>query len=49
MEDLIKNINIIVENKIIKAVISNKVNNSVEYNKITFMLKEKNDKEYYQV
>ncbi len=49
MEELIKNINIIVENKIIKVVISNKVNSSVEYNKITFMLKEKNSKEYYQI
>lgn len=49
MEELIKNIDIIVEDKIIKVVISNKVKNSVEYNKITFMLKENNSKEYYQI
>ena len=49
MEELKKNIDIIAENKIIKVVISNKVNSSVEYNKITFMLKEKNSKEYYQI
>lgn len=49
MEELIKNIDIILEDKIIKVVISNKVKNSVEYNKITFMLKENNSKEYYQI
>jgi len=49
MDELIKNINILVEDKIIKVVISNKINVSIEYNKITFMLKEKNSKEYYQI
>lgn len=49
MDELIKNINILVEDKIIKVVISNKINASIEYNKITFMLKEKNSKEYYQI
>ncbi|MCR1825129.1 class I SAM-dependent methyltransferase, partial [Terrisporobacter muris] len=32
-----------------KVVISNKKNKDIKYNKIVFQLKEKNDKEYYQV
>ncbi|MBE6049304.1 MAG: SAM-dependent methyltransferase [Clostridium sp.] len=35
--------------KLIKVVISNKLNSSVQYNKVTFILKEKNNKEFYQI
>jgi SAM-dependent methyltransferase len=49
MEDLNKVINEILKEKIIKLVISNKFRSNVEYNKITFILKEKNDKSYYQI
>ena len=49
MEDIIKTINEICEDKLIKVVISNKKNKEIKYNKIVFQLKEKNNKEYYQV
>ncbi|GAA0076394.1 SAM-dependent methyltransferase [Clostridium sp. CTA-5] len=49
MEELKKSINEIAEQKIIKLVISNKFNKGVEYNKITFTLKENSKKEYYQI
>lgn len=49
MEELKKAISEIIKDEIIKLVISNKINNSVEYNKITFILKENNNKKYYQI
>lgn len=49
MEELKKAIDEITEQDIVKVVISNKMNKDVEYNKITFVLKEKNKKEYYQI
>ena len=49
MEDMIKAIDEISKDKIIKAVISNKKNKDVKYNKISILLKEKNNKEYYQI
>ena len=49
MEDLKKAIKEIAAQEIIKIVISNKMNKDVEYNKINFALKEKGNKEYYQI
>ncbi|RDY23337.1 SAM-dependent methyltransferase [Romboutsia maritimum] len=49
MEDLKKAINEIVQQDIIKVVISNKKNKEIEYNKIVFLLKEKNSNQYYQI
>ena len=49
MEDLKKAIKEIAEQEIIKIVISNKMNKEIEYNKINFALKEKGNKEYYQI
>lgn len=49
MEDLKKAIEEIIKDEIIKLVISNKINKDVEYNKITFVLKENNNKQYYQI
>ncbi|SHJ28090.1 Methyltransferase domain-containing protein [Clostridium cavendishii DSM 21758] len=49
MENLIKAIDEIVSEEIIKIVISNKMNKEVQYNKINFVLKENNKKKYYQV
>src|SRR6185437_6033938 len=49
MEELRKAIDEIIEEHIIKLVISNKMNKSTEYNKIIFTLKENNSKEYYQI
>ena len=49
MEDLKKVINEIIKEDIIKIVLSNKMNKDVTYNKITFVLKENKEKEYYQV
>ncbi len=49
MEDTIKIINEICKDNIIKVVISNKKNKEIKYNKIAFQLKEKNNKEYYQI
>jgi len=49
MEEIKKAITEIIKEDIIKLVISNKINNSVEYNKITFILKENNNKKYYQI
>lgn len=49
MEELKKAIDEIMEENIIKLVISNKINKNAEYNKITFMFKENNDKQYYQI
>lgn len=49
MEELRKAIDEIIEEHIIRLVISNKMNKSMEYNKIIFTLKENNSKEYYQI
>ncbi|WP_018592160.1 class I SAM-dependent methyltransferase [Terrisporobacter glycolicus] len=49
MENTIKTINEICKDNIIKVVISNKKNKEIKYNKIAFQLKEKNNKEYYQI
>lgn len=49
MEELKKSINEITNDNIVKVVISNKLNKDVEYNKINIQLKEKNNKEYYQI
>ncbi len=49
MDDIVKVINDICSDSIAKIVISNKKNKEIKYNKITFQLKEKNNKEYYQV
>lgn len=49
MEELKKAIDEIIKQDIIKVVISNKTSNEVEYNKITFVLKEDSVKQYYQI
>ncbi|RDC48635.1 SAM-dependent methyltransferase, partial [Acinetobacter sp. RIT592] len=49
MEELKNKINEIANDKILKVVISNKLNKDVKYNKINIELKEKNNKEYYQI
>jgi SAM-dependent methyltransferase len=49
MDELKKAINEIIEEEIIKIVISNKMNKDVKYNKITFVLKENKDEQYYQI
>jgi SAM-dependent methyltransferase len=49
MEELKKNIDEITNDNIVKVVISNKLNKNIEYNKINIELKEKNNKEYYQI
>ncbi|MEG1255802.1 SAM-dependent methyltransferase [Clostridium sp.] len=49
MEELKKVIEEIIQEDIIKLVISNKMNKDVEYNKITFILKEDQVKQYYQI
>ncbi|HEX9025902.1 MAG TPA: SAM-dependent methyltransferase [Clostridium sp.] len=49
MEEFKKAINEIIKEDIIKLVISNKINKNAEYNKITFIFKENNNKQYYQI
>lgn len=49
MEELKNKINEITSDKLLKVVISNKLNKDVKYNKINIELKEKNNKEYYQI
>lgn len=49
MEELKNAVSEISKEKIIKAVISNKMNSEVKYNKIIFLLKENKNKEYYQI
>ena len=49
MEDLKNAIDEIIKDGIIKLVISNKINKNAQYNKITFILKENNNKQYYQI
>lgn len=49
MDELKKALSEIVQEEIMKIVISNKMNKDVKYNKITFILKENKDKQYYQI
>uniref|UniRef100_UPI00374ED7D1 class I SAM-dependent methyltransferase n=1 Tax=Paraclostridium bifermentans TaxID=1490 RepID=UPI00374ED7D1 len=49
MEELKIRIKEITNEKLLKVVISNKLNKDVKYNKINIELKEKNNKEYYQI
>ncbi|SHK15738.1 class I SAM-dependent methyltransferase [Tepidibacter formicigenes] len=49
MEDLKKVIDEIIQQDIVKLVVSNKKNKDVEYNKIIFVLKENSKKQYYQI
>lgn len=49
MEELKKAIDELVEQDIIKLVISNKISKDVKYNKINFILKEDASKQYYQI
>ncbi|NMM63898.1 SAM-dependent methyltransferase [Clostridium sp. P21] len=49
MDGLKKAINEMIEEEIVKIVISNKINKDVKYNKITFVLKENKGKQYYQI
>ena len=49
MEEIIKVINEVCEDYILKIVISNKKNKELKYNKVVFLLKENRRKEYYQV
>jgi hypothetical protein len=49
MEDLKSVIHEIIKEDIVKLVVSNKINKSAEYNKITFIFKENNNKQYYQI
>ncbi|MGH4141167.1 class I SAM-dependent methyltransferase [Clostridium sp.] len=49
MENLKNAINEIIQQDILKLVISNKSNKDVEFNKIIFVLKEDKEKQYYQI
>ncbi len=49
MEDLRNTIEEILNEEIIKIVISNRSNKEVKYNKINFILKENSKGEYYQI
>lgn len=49
MEDLKKAIEQMLNDDILKIVISNKMNKELKYNKISVSIKEKNNSEYYQV
>ncbi|CAI3537884.1 class I SAM-dependent methyltransferase [Clostridium neonatale] len=49
MEDLIKAIDDMLNDELIKIVISNKINKENKYNKISIFLKENKKKEYYQI
>ncbi|AJG99525.1 methyltransferase [Clostridium beijerinckii] len=49
MEELKKAIKEIIEDNVIKLVISNKTNKNFEYNKIVIYLKENNKRTYYQI
>ena len=49
MEELKNAIDEIIKQEIIKLVISNKMNADVQYYKITFVLKEDDVKQYYQI
>ena len=49
MEELKKSIKEIVEQNIVKVVISNKKDKEEKYNKIVILLKENSKKKYYQI
>ena len=49
MEDLKNAIEQMLNDDILKIVISNKMNKELKYNKISVSIKEKNNSEYYQV
>ncbi len=49
MVELKKAIDEIIKEDIIKLVVSNKMNKDTPYNKITFIFKEKGEKQYYQI
>ena len=49
MEELKKSIKEIVEQDIVKVVISNKKDKEEKYNKIVILLKENSKKKYYQI
>ncbi|MBU3114574.1 class I SAM-dependent methyltransferase [Clostridium lacusfryxellense] len=49
MEDLKNAIHEIVQQELIKIVISNKLNKDIKFNKIIFILKEDGTKQYYQI
>lgn len=49
MEELIKAIDDMLNDELIKIVISNKINKENKYNKISIFLKENKKKEYYQI
>lgn len=49
MEDLKKAIDEMLNDDILKIVVSNKMKKDMKYNKITITIKEKNNSEYYQV
>ncbi|WP_252226515.1 SAM-dependent methyltransferase [Clostridium sp. ZBS2] len=49
MEEFKKVIDEILQEEIIKVVVSNKMNKDVKYNKITFILKENEKNKYYQI
>ncbi|MBI6874921.1 class I SAM-dependent methyltransferase [Clostridium aciditolerans] len=49
MDELKKALSEIIQEEIIKVVISNKENKDVKYNKITFTAKENKGKQYYQI
>lgn len=49
MEELKKAIKEIIEDNVIKLVISNKTNKNFEYNKIVIYLKENDKRTYYQI
>lgn len=49
MDDLKRALDEIIEEEIIKIVISNKMNKDIKYNKIAFNLKENKGKQYYQI
>ena len=49
MDEINNNIEEILKDEIVKIVISNKVNSSIKYNKISIILKENKNKKYYQI
>jgi hypothetical protein len=49
MEELKSVIQEMIKEDIVKLVVSNKINKAAEYNKITFIFKENNNKQYYQI
>lgn len=49
MKELLEAIEKMTSEQLVKVVISNKVNKENKYNKIIFVLKEKNNQKYYQI